>query len=56
MLNPDMVREAARLTRAGQVVEATALLQRMLRGDGGPAATATIAIKEAASLTGRSTT
>src|SRR3954453_20685135 len=39
MLNPDMVREAARLTRAGQVVEATALLQRMLRGDGGPAAT-----------------
>lgn len=56
MLNPDMVREAARLTRAGQIVEATALLQRMLRGDGGPAATATIAIKEAASLTGRSAT
>ncbi len=39
MLNPDMVREATRLTRAGQLVEATALLQRMLRGDGGPAAT-----------------
>ncbi|MET4476665.1 PHB depolymerase family esterase [Bradyrhizobium sp. F1.13.3] len=39
MLNPEMVREATRLTRAGQLVEATALLQRMLRGDGGPAAT-----------------
>jgi poly(hydroxyalkanoate) depolymerase family esterase len=33
MLNPDMVREATRLTRAGQLVEATALLRRMLRGD-----------------------
>jgi poly(hydroxyalkanoate) depolymerase family esterase len=32
MLNQDVVREATRLTRAGQVVEATALLQRMLRG------------------------
>jgi poly(hydroxyalkanoate) depolymerase family esterase len=32
MLNHDMVREATRLTRAGQLVEATALLQRMLRG------------------------
>jgi poly(hydroxyalkanoate) depolymerase family esterase len=39
MLNSDMVREATRLTRAGQLVEATALLQRMLRADGGPAAT-----------------
>src|SRR6185312_14558230 len=38
MLNQDMVREATRLTRAGQLVEATALLQRMLRGecDSGP--------------------
>jgi len=34
MLNQDIVREATRLTRAGQLVEATALLQRMLRGDG----------------------
>jgi len=33
MLNQDIVREATRLTRAGQLVEATALLQRMLRGD-----------------------
>jgi poly(hydroxyalkanoate) depolymerase family esterase len=33
MLNQDVVREATRLTRAGQLVEATALLQRMLRGD-----------------------
>ncbi|CUT13446.1 Poly3hydroxybutyrate depolymerase [Bradyrhizobium sp.] len=39
MLNPDMVREATRLTRAGQLVEATAVLQRMLRGHGDPAAT-----------------
>ena len=33
MLNLDIVREATRLTRAGQLVEATALLQRMLRGE-----------------------
>jgi len=33
MLNQDTLREATRLTRAGQLVEATALLQRMLRGE-----------------------
>ncbi len=33
MLSHDMVREATRLTRAGQLVEATSLLQRMLRGE-----------------------
>lgn len=33
MLKQDMVREATRLTRAGRLVEATALLQRMLRGE-----------------------
>ena len=33
MLNQDTIREATRLTRAGQLVEATALLQRMLRGE-----------------------
>src|SRR6266436_4305098 len=33
MLKQDIVREATRLTRAGQLVEATALLQRMLRGE-----------------------
>ena len=33
MLNQNVVREATRLTRAGQLVEATALLQRMLRGE-----------------------
>ena len=36
MLNQDTVREATRLTRAGQLVEATALLQRMLRGESVP--------------------
>src|SRR6476620_9549322 len=36
MLNQDIIREATRLTRAGQLVEATALLQRMLRGEGAP--------------------
>jgi poly(hydroxyalkanoate) depolymerase family esterase len=39
MLNQDMIREATRLTRAGKLVEATALLQRMLRGDSAPDAT-----------------
>ena len=33
MLNQDIIREATRLTRAGQLVEATALLQHMLRGE-----------------------
>lgn len=33
MLNQDTIREATRLTRAGQLVEATALLQRMLGGE-----------------------
>lgn len=36
MLNQDIIREATRLTRAGQLVEATALLQRMLLGDSAP--------------------
>jgi poly(hydroxyalkanoate) depolymerase family esterase len=36
MLNHDIIREATRLTRAGQLVEATALLQRMLRGASAP--------------------
>ena len=39
MLKQDIVREATRLTRAGQLVEATALLQRMLRGENAPEAT-----------------
>jgi poly(hydroxyalkanoate) depolymerase family esterase len=33
MLKLDIVREATRLTRAGQLIEATVLLQRMLRGE-----------------------
>ena len=36
MLNQDIVREATRLTRAGKLVEATVLLQRMLRGERPP--------------------
>ena len=36
MLNQTTVREATRLTRAGQLVEATALLQRMLGGESVP--------------------
>jgi len=40
MLNHDTIREATRLTRAGQLAEATALLQqRMLRGKSGPSHT-----------------
>jgi poly(hydroxyalkanoate) depolymerase family esterase len=39
MIRQDIVREATRLTRAGQLVEATALLQRMLRGESAPDAT-----------------
>src|SRR6266576_5382441 len=33
MLNQDIIHQATRLTRAGQLVEATMLLQRMLRGE-----------------------
>jgi poly(hydroxyalkanoate) depolymerase family esterase len=33
MLAQEIIREATRLTRAGRLVEATALLQQMLRGD-----------------------
>ena len=39
MLKQDIVREATRLTRAGQLVEAATLLQRMLRGESAPDAT-----------------
>ena len=38
MQKQDIIREATRLTQAGQLVEATALLQRMLRGDNAPGA------------------
>jgi len=36
MLNPNMMLEATRLTRAGRLTEATALLQRMFRGETAP--------------------
>jgi poly(hydroxyalkanoate) depolymerase family esterase len=36
MLNHDTIREATRLTHIGQLAEATALLQRMLRGERAP--------------------
>jgi len=39
MLNRDIILEATRLTRSGEIVEATALLQRMLRGENAPNAT-----------------
>ncbi len=39
MLNQDTVREATRLTRGGRLVEATALLQRMLRNEREPGPT-----------------
>jgi poly(hydroxyalkanoate) depolymerase family esterase len=39
MLKQDIIREATRLTRAGQLGEATVLLQRMLRGERAPDAT-----------------
>jgi hypothetical protein len=39
MLNQNTLREATRLTHAGQLAEATALLQRMLRGERAPDAT-----------------
>ncbi len=38
MLNQNTLREATRLTQAGQLTEATALLQRMFRGERAPAA------------------
>jgi poly(hydroxyalkanoate) depolymerase family esterase len=39
MLNQDTIREATRLTHAGQLAEATTLLQRMFRGERAPDAT-----------------
>jgi Esterase PHB depolymerase len=36
MLDQDIVREATRLARSGRLTEATALLQRMLRGENAP--------------------
>src|SRR5216684_1623618 len=39
MLKQDIVREATRLTRAGRLVEATVLLQHMLRGETAPGMT-----------------
>src|SRR5947209_8750426 len=38
MLNQETLREATRLTRAGQLTEATALLRQMLRGQVAPTA------------------
>jgi poly(hydroxyalkanoate) depolymerase family esterase len=45
MLNQDIVREATRLTRSGRLVEATALLQRMFRGEKAPDRTTSIAFR-----------
>lgn len=43
MLNHDIIRQATRLTRAGQLVEATVLLQRMLGGESNPVPSGTTA-------------
>jgi poly(hydroxyalkanoate) depolymerase family esterase len=51
MLNQDTLREATRLTHAGQLAEATALLQGMFRGDRAPDAASRI--PEPVSLPGR---
>ncbi|MFY9952938.1 MAG: esterase, partial [Bradyrhizobium sp.] len=51
MLKQDIVREATRLTRTGQLVEATVLLQRMLRGESAPDPTSRTTVRIA--LTGR---
>jgi poly(hydroxyalkanoate) depolymerase family esterase len=40
VLNRDILRKATRLTQSGQLTEATALLQRMLRNEGSPASAA----------------
>jgi hypothetical protein len=50
MLKQNMVSEATRLTRAGQLAEATALLQRMLRGESAPAPSGSTARAVPASL------
>jgi poly(hydroxyalkanoate) depolymerase family esterase len=54
MLKQDIVREATRLTRAGQLAEATVLLQRMLRGESATDATSSTTGRIA--LTGREPT
>jgi poly(hydroxyalkanoate) depolymerase family esterase len=54
MLNQDTIREATRLTHAGQLVEATALLQRMLRGESAP--DTTLRTRGRIALTGREPT
>ena len=48
MLNQHTLREATRLTQAGQLTEATALLQRMFRGEGAPAAASAASAASAA--------
>jgi hypothetical protein len=50
MLNQNMMSEATRLTRAGQLVAATALLQRMLRGESDPVPSGSTAPTAPASL------
>jgi poly(hydroxyalkanoate) depolymerase family esterase len=42
MLKQEIIREATRLTQAGQLVEATALLQRMLRANNAASATSRV--------------
>jgi len=53
--HPDSMLEATRLTRAGRLAEATALLQRLLRGNAAPDRTGGATMESAAAPAGRPT-
>src|SRR5207244_5537803 len=53
--HPDSMLEATRLTRAGRLAEATALLQRLLRGDAAPDRAGGATMESAAAPAGRPT-
>ena len=53
--HPDNMLEATRLTRAGRLAEATALLQRLLRGDATPDRASGATMESASAPAGRPT-